>query len=80
MGLTIAIRRNLRCSRYTREAVDSVQHSKYLHTNEPPSASSKSAVKACGSEHQDVTVSFARECRYATVSFPCAFKGLCLAS
>lgn len=48
MGLTIAIRRNFRCRRYTNAAVDPVQHSKILHTNDPPSSSSNSAAKACG--------------------------------
>ena len=51
MGLTIAIRRNLRCSKYTKDAVGSVHTSNSLHTNEPPSASSKSAVKACAPQH-----------------------------
>lgn len=47
MGLTIAILRNLQCSRYTNAAVDPVQHSKTLHTKDPPSSSSNSAAKAC---------------------------------
>lgn len=47
VGLTIAVRLNLRCSRYTSAAVDSVQHSKSLHTKDPPSSSRNSAAKAC---------------------------------
>lgn len=47
MGLMMAIRRNLRCNRYTSEAVGSVQTSNNLHRNDPLSASSNSAVNAC---------------------------------